>query len=389
MQSSVQQTPAPAPPSAPHEKILSDFPTLIPANTNFTRFTGFITISNTPFRISISSDLSTFSADASLGELLKPVLPVLKQSITTCQTAHEFLLELRDLTERQIKKATSTLTDAPTPLITPPAAFYETLLNQISNIGWSKVTSLSSDMLYLSLTIQDSNSHSHTLTLNLPANFPSSPPQCLASLPVPFTPTWSHTCTLSSLVDQFRSQVESFQPFFSAMHDLDTHTHILEPPHPTTGDTYRRLLLDTHTSLRLDLNPHAPLKAFPECRFLGSEAAITPYKRLLNENIHLWDTSGNILPRQNLETVLKLKLPKPPATNSSQDLGIECGICYAYRLDDKLPDVVCDLAECGKPYHRQCLVEWLRALPDSRENFGTISGNCVYCERGISVALSE
>ena len=40
-----------------------------------------------------------------------------------------------------------------------------------------------------------------------------------------------------------------------------------------------------------------------------------------------------------------------------QDFSIECGICYAYRLEDHIADQVCDDVRCGQNYHQVCLYE--------------------------------
>lgn len=34
-----------------------------------------------------------------------------------------------------------------------------------------------------------------------------------------------------------------------------------------------------------------------------------------------------------------------------------CGICYSYRLDAQVPDLVCDDARCAQPFHQTCLYE--------------------------------
>ena len=42
---------------------------------------------------------------------------------------------------------------------------------------------------------------------------------------------------------------------------------------------------------------------------------------------------------------------------SLQDFSMECGICYAYRLNDLIPDKACDDSRCGQPFHSLCLYE--------------------------------
>lgn len=40
-----------------------------------------------------------------------------------------------------------------------------------------------------------------------------------------------------------------------------------------------------------------------------------------------------------------------------QSFSIECGICYSYRLEDSIPDQVCNDPRCGQPFHHVCLYE--------------------------------
>ena len=40
-----------------------------------------------------------------------------------------------------------------------------------------------------------------------------------------------------------------------------------------------------------------------------------------------------------------------------KDFSMECGICYAYRLNDLIPDKACDDSRCGQPFHSLCLYE--------------------------------
>ena len=40
-----------------------------------------------------------------------------------------------------------------------------------------------------------------------------------------------------------------------------------------------------------------------------------------------------------------------------QDFSLECGICYAYRLDNAIPESACDDPRCGQPFHTSCLYE--------------------------------
>jgi hypothetical protein len=55
-----------------------------------------------------------------------------------------------------------------------------------------------------------------------------------------------------------------------------------------------------------------------------------------------------------------------PALLFSQDFSLECGICYAYRLDNAIPESACDDPRCAQPFHTSCLYEvgaWATSFP--------------------------
>lgn len=60
--------------------------------------------------------------------------------------------------------------------------------------------------------------------------------------------------------------------------------------------------------------------------------------------------------RENLEVLLETRFPRKE-DKKKEELSVECGICYAYRLQDQLPERVCDNPKCARPFHRMCLYE--------------------------------
>lgn len=378
-------------------RLLSEFPSLVPCDSSLSAYAGFVKFGNNEYRVRIAADCSYFDADDELTAILAPKMSTLYQRLGTTTTAYNFLFEVRDVVEQELgqEAVDGRSQKLAVDCILPPAAYYDRLLQHISSIGWEHVSALDQSMRTIDLVVVDIASRSHTLNLSLSPDFPSARPICVVDLPGDFQPSWDKgEQTLSSLLNQFRKTIEKYQDLFRAMDDFDHHTRVLEPERPTRRDSYRRIALGKHTSIRINLETVSPLTTYPECRFLGSEAAVAPLRQRLNENMHHWDNSGNVLPRNNLESILNIELPE--ALNSvtlakltaEGELEDECGICYTYRLDDGVPEVACDKPECGKAYHRQCLFEWLRALPDTRESFGTLSGNCVYCEEPISVTIA-
>lgn len=101
--------------------------------------------------------------------------------------------------------------------------------------------------------------------------------------------------------------------------------------------------MSTHAS-QLSIDPASPFSV-PECRFLGADSLIQPLKHKININLQRWDTKQQVL--ANLQNVLETEFPTKLAVESL-DLKAECGICYSYKLDDNLPDIVCDGHGCEK-----------------------------------------
>eukprot|EP01027_Heterolobosea_sp_BB2_P011504 GEZU01016744.1.p1 GENE.GEZU01016744.1~~GEZU01016744.1.p1 ORF type:complete len:153 (+),score=10.88 GEZU01016744.1:140-598(+) len=146
----------------------------------------------------------------------------------------------------------------------------------------------------------------------------------------------------------------------------------------------RRIGIGNHSSLQIELDPLCP-RGVPECRFLGADSVVVPLRDKLNQNILAqWDYTDT--PRNNLQRVLGIEFPRPKEA-LKEDFSVECGICYSYRLNNQIPDKVCD--NCCMPFHRVCLFEWLRSVPSTRQSFDTLFGNCPYCSASITVKESE
>ena len=371
------------------KKLLADFPCLVPVDASMSAYAGFIRIKGKEFRIRLASDCSRFDADPDLKRILKPHSELLEDRFKLASSAREFLVEVRDMAERAMNKEAKNERLMAEDL--PSALFYERLLNELSDVGWDFVAALGQSMRNVDIKVTDSADRCHIISLTLPSIYPQHPPRCVTGLPRPFKLDWGRDKTMKNVLQQFRRAVEKYQDFFWVMEDFDKSSCVLEPEHPTWRDTYRRIALDKHCSIRIEIDPNSPIKGFPECRFLGSETAVGRFKQSLNRNMHMWDTSGKTLPRENLERILEMQFSSPAAQRGdiNDDISSACGICYAYRVEDRVPDVACDLPECAKPYHKDCLLEWLRVLPDTRESFGNVTGKCVYCDHTISISVKD
>ena len=83
--------------------------------------------------------------------------------------------------------------------------------------------------------------------------------------------------------------------------------------------------------------------------------------------------------------------------NTDTELYItECGICYSFSNTEygatgaveAMPNIACSNERCGKMFHKRCIIEWLHAVPTSKSSFGTLFGNCPYCNEWLSVKIS-
>jgi E3 ubiquitin-protein ligase FANCL len=376
-----------------HQRVVRDFPHVAADDADLLGFSGFLHCRNATYRVRVTPS-GGVCGDAALRAVLDAAPPAARRRIAAAPDAHAKLVELRDVVERAEEGAGGGSRGAGAGVDLPPAAFYESLLQELGAIGWEHVAGMDEAMRSVQLRVLDGGSREHTVSVTLPLDYPSAAPCVAGALPEQFRLTsWRRgSSTLSTVLAQFSDAVARFQCLFDALDDIDGNCWVLEPERPLRSDVYRRIAIGKHSSLRIELDPRAPTRAVPECRFLGSEAAVGPLRALLNENMRAWVTSGHVSPRANLEAVLGVTLPPRPAQLAGgllEDMGLECGICYAYRLEDRVPEVACDRVECARPYHRGCLVEWLRALPDTRQSFDTLFGTCPYCEHHISVSAAD
>jgi len=295
-------------------------------------------------------------------------------------------LELKDILDRVLRASHESGTGSPVSLLPPQQLqLYSGLVTELQDIGWDQVLSIDNSLTSLQILLKDSAAREHAITLTMPPDYPASPPLGSADLPVTLTINWNrNTGSIAHVIGQYEKTLEKFQDFWSIMEHIDQHTWILEPEHPNRAATMRRIAIGNHCSLQIDIDPVCP-RALPECRFWGSESFIIPLRQNLNKNLHLWDAHSKLL--TNLQLVLGLTFPSPQTTQK-QDFLMECGICYSYRVGEgvgTIPDRMCDFSKCARPFHKNCLYEWLKALPTSRQSFDTIFGTCPYCTRPISV----
>jgi len=254
------------------------------------------------------------------------------------------------------------------------------VLDQLSAVGWDHVGSVSRDLTQVKLTHVDARERSHSLQLNLPLNYPAGGGQPVVGANLP--DGWDlelDTSHLGRIYDGWVEAVDSYQDVWRELEELDRCCWCLDPDPPTRAHLYRRIVVAASVSLHITIDPSCP-SALPVVRFLGADARISPLRQCLSSNHEMWDPADPVL--TNLERVLGVEMPGP-ADSNREEWGVECGICYTYKLEDRLPNKTCDDTRCCQPFHDNCLFEWLRTMPNARSTLNTVFGDCPYCSRPI------
>uniref|UniRef100_A0AAR2LGQ1 E3 ubiquitin-protein ligase FANCL n=1 Tax=Pygocentrus nattereri TaxID=42514 RepID=A0AAR2LGQ1_PYGNA len=334
------------------DTLLKESPLLVALDKEKTVYDGFISVQEKDFRLRIS---------------LPPDHQLKKAKLRHSSDLVSFILELRTILEVALKSQ-------PGWLSIPPPQYYSQLITEIEDLGWNKLLFIDTDFHTLQLSAEDSSGRQHAITVKLKPKYPAEAPECSADLPVPLAITWTPQSTLAHIHSQFLLIVEALAEFWAVLDEIDEHTWVLEPEKPTRADSMRRIAIGNSVSIKLEIDPRHP-KMLPECCLLGAEHVVTPLRNKLNANMHLWNPDCSVL--QNMKDVMEIEFPSP-ATHEKSSFSVECGICYAYRLDSAIPDQVCNDPRCGQPFHQACLYEWLRGLPTSRQSFNVVFGECPY-----------
>eukprot|EP00051_Salpingoeca_urceolata_P013696 m.172972 g.172972 ORF g.172972 m.172972 type:complete len:413 (+) comp17866_c0_seq4:6314-7552(+) len=373
-------------------------------------YAGFLRVHGREWPLSVTGTTRPWDPTAvvvrcspQLRRLLVGTEAVVAQRLRQSASLSDFLVELHDVVRRVLAQTldadnptTAAFTSAPRTstgsnaftaglelLGARPTGLCTTLVRELDDVGWSRVRGLDASLSVLDLVATDRGGRQHHLRLRIPPQYPTLAPGCVADLPAAFEPTWSgSSCSLSSIVAQFESALERYQAFWQALQTFDEDCWVLEPINPSFGSTTRRIAIGNHSSLQIDFDPLKPLHPPARCLFLGPDHVVNPLREQYYSGLASWDPSADLV--TNLQNLLGFELPTA-TTASKDDFSVECGICYSFRLDDSIPDKVCDDPRCSRPFHRSCLYDWLAALPDAQQSFLTVFGTCPYCEHAISV----
>ncbi|XP_074143081.1 E3 ubiquitin-protein ligase FANCL isoform X1 [Sminthopsis crassicaudata] len=370
--------------AAAEAALLRQCPLLLPQNLEKTIYEGFISAQGRDFhvRILLPEDLQLKNARILCSWQLKTILDgyhqILNQRLQYSSDLMSFMMELKMILEVALKNKQELY--APP----PPPHYYSCLVEEIETLGWDKLVYVDTSFSTIKLKAKDTSGREHLITLKLKTKYPTESPDCYVDLPLPFSVSWTPQSSLTDIHSQFLTTLESLKAFWDVMDEIDQKTWILEPEKPTRSATMRRIVIGNNVSVNVDVDPRHPTM-LPECFFLGADHVVKPLGIKLSKNIHMWDPENSLL--QNLKNVLEIEFPVRGILEKS-DFTMDCGICYAYRLDGAIPDQVCDNSQCGQPFHQTCLYEWLRGLMTSRQSFNIIFGECPYCSKPITLKMS-
>ena len=194
-----------------HEEIdlLRDFPLLLPEDATLSNYHGFITAHGVDYRVRLTVPKggpltgATLHGAPELHSLLEAhnAWAMLEQRLARAASVHEFFVELRELVERLHSahvppKAAAASAASARPLSLDPAV-YMRLVEEISEVGWSRVTSVEeggNNEMHLTLEL-DVSGRSHVMSIALPPRYPRDPPRCAAALPEHVELAWAAECT--------------------------------------------------------------------------------------------------------------------------------------------------------------------------------------------------
>jgi E3 ubiquitin-protein ligase FANCL len=363
-------------------------------------------------------------------------------SIHNFRTALEiFLTDLVQSKQQNLNAVDTSLSETRSKLL---------LTKHLREVGWEYISNIDKDWTFIQLKCVDSQQRSHCIDITIDEFYPHNPPTVKVSLPGEFDIGWNASCDLLHIKTNFERKVRQYEPFFQAMSNLQDSTWVLEPAVPSFSSCCRKIALDSTSSLLITIDPLNPTKAC-SIHVIGAEDKLQQFKANIAKNLPLWSEDSSIMTNIQTVLQVSLPPPptaQPRANgaefcdpySSHQDrplsgthqesdtrglvseseanpLEVDCAICYTYALDMDpssqsllstathryqsyqtnssapstavavIPDQTCPTAQCGKQFHRMCLVDWLRSVPSTKTSFGTLFGGCPYCGGEVAVDM--
>lgn len=372
---------------------------LLPLNSSFKEYKGFISIDNGNFEYGLSLVVPQYRKSSTLSgcvvtlsDELKDVLSVfdgdmdaiVAKKLEQSNSVGEFVNEMEELVDRVLKGGSVSKKRKSN----RDASFYTRLASEIQGSKELNIVEMSEFLDELKIASKDSKNRAHVLSVTLPPDYPKVAPLCLADLPHPMEELkWDpESSTLLSVQQAFVSSLSQYQKLWDELDDLDRRVWVISG-NSSRSSLSRRIVIESHCYLQIQINDIEAPRAYPTIKFVGSDKVTQPLIENLNQNVSLWNNSVSLV--DNLQKCLKLKFRDPPKEN--EDLAIlsnSCSICYEFHLENEsVPDLVCENERCKKAFHRLCLYDWLRSIQTTKISFSTVFGQCPECEKNLSFQI--
>lgn len=177
--------------------------------------------------------------DESLRSLLQEHVKLIQKKLEYCASVDEFAREVSNLIERlEFDRP-----DVSTHSLTLSFAYYDALLRDLEEFGWSRVSSVSDSLQRFTLTIQDPSRRSHEVMVTLPATYPQGTPSCQLALPESFPFHWTSSNSIRDIVSAVSEALAKYDSVWSVLEDFDKHCVVIDPMKPTFQHNYRRVYL--------------------------------------------------------------------------------------------------------------------------------------------------
>lgn len=361
-------------------------------------FRGFITVHGRRYCFEINYDesftKSSLKVDWKLNKLLGSSLKNFLQN--EFYDVQQFYIQFKDFVNSQIRIEVELEPWLKNPLNT--CTLIKALQQDIKTAG-EYIKFINMDARTVDIETIDAQFRSHKAVLKLNQGYPKQPVEILY-LDLPKVKSvfndnicdFSSICTVSEFSRKFVSLVQTFQEFWNVLSVVDSHCWVLDPPNPTYQDVFRRIKLSDTLSVGLTLNPLKP-RQIPGLKLFGCQSDVNNCREILQKNLEKdtsWDCNKDLI--YNISNMLDMNIPnklfaEPDALKLDEEQ--ECAICFMKRLNDELPNEVCDAPTCKTLFHSVCLFTYLSAFPKNREYFSKIKGECPNCDSVISCSVPK
>lgn len=145
------------------------------------------------------------------------------------------------------------------------------LLAQIEEIGWTAIqlsSSADGSTLTLHHTYIDLGDRLHDLYMDISLRRPNERPHCRTHLPVEFSiESWSgKTSRLIEVINNFHSIVDSLQPFWAQLAEIERDAIVLDEKPISYASTMRRLKINDHVHVQIQVSEWVNRSSSPRSR---------------------------------------------------------------------------------------------------------------------------